>query len=184
MNNCTLVIIWISPQLSEIFRNSNDIFTCSEVNSKINIFNDVMVRMLNDHAPLITHRDIAKRNLKLDYTIANRKLYNALRNKVNQMESDAKDAYLKSRLNISVGMKTMQTPTYQHQTSLLMNLTCIIRQVLLMIVNRVEYLQHQFIPLVLSIDPQHQLLAMLNRDSHLEVCVWRWNLQSFDVNQV
>lgn len=87
------------------------------MNSKINIFNDVMVRMLNDHAPLITHRDIAKRNLKLDYTIANRKLYNALRNKVNQMESDAKDAYLKSRLNISVGMKTMQTPTYQHQTS-------------------------------------------------------------------
>lgn len=86
--------------------------------------------MLEDHVPLITcnekpginstkpwytevivkasiDRDLAKSSLRYKRTVANRKLYNALRNKVNQMISDAKDAYLKLRLCANVGMKTL-----------------------------------------------------------------------------
>lgn len=110
--------------------NLNNIFACTEVNSMLEIFNDVMLRLLEKHAPIMQSkskpginstqpwytrqielaaidRDTAKSNLKMDYTPVNRRTYNTLRNKVNQMVIDAKEAYLKPRLDVKVGMKSM-----------------------------------------------------------------------------
>lgn len=96
----------------------------------VEIFNEVVVTMLNKHAPLrtfkekpnatstkpwyskeidraSTDRDLAKKKLKHDKTVENRKLYNSLRNKMNQMIRVAKEAYLKPRLSANLGMKTL-----------------------------------------------------------------------------
>lgn len=108
----------------------NDIFVCTDVNSMVKIFNEVVVRLLNEHAPIIAYkpttginstqpwysyeidkatidRDLAKKNLKENITVANRRLYNALRNRVTQMVRNAKDAFLKPRLNVNIGMKNL-----------------------------------------------------------------------------
>lgn len=92
----------------------NDIFGCTDVNSMVEIFNNILVELLDKHAPVTLYklktginstrpwytteidkasidRDLAKRNLKREKTPANRKLYNTLRNKVNQMITTAKE---------------------------------------------------------------------------------------------
>lgn len=46
-------------------------------------------------------------NAHKDRSAANQKLYNVLRNKVNQMCVDAKDSFLKHKLNVNAGMKTL-----------------------------------------------------------------------------
>lgn len=108
----------------------NDVFKCTTVKAMMVCFCDNMLKLLNDHVPLVTlppkfdvhstknwytadigkaalDRDMAKRNLRKNNTSSNRKIYNALRNKVNQMILDEKNRFLEPRLHPSVEMKTL-----------------------------------------------------------------------------
>jgi len=103
------------------------IFECTDTEDMVNICNDVLVRLLNTHAPLkpfirktginstnvwyteeisiaAANRDLAKRNYKANKTPANLKEYHKQRNIATQLAKNAKSAFQRPRLNCDIGV--------------------------------------------------------------------------------
>lgn len=110
--------------------NLGKIYACTNVDNMIEVLNSELLGLLNRHAPLkvfrpkptvnstvtwftseidkaIIDREIAKKNKKSDPTPANVELFNALRNKVNDLVKNAKDRYLRPKLDCNLGMRNL-----------------------------------------------------------------------------
>ncbi|KAJ6636275.1 putative sugar lactone lactonase YvrE [Pseudolycoriella hygida] len=114
-----------ATDLAEDFASSNlsDMYHSSDVNRMLEIFNGVVVQLLNKHAPLIpfVSRDridssvpwytseidmaIAKRNYTSLWSTENLAQMKKLRNRRKQLISNAKRAFLSPRLYVGLGMK-------------------------------------------------------------------------------
>lgn len=112
--------------------NVNRIFDSTEIDEMMSIFNEVLLNLLDKHAPLkpfirtaginstkpwyteemssaAVNQELARRAYKACKTTANLVKYRNLRNAATQLVKDAKKDFLRPRLNHKIGMKQVWT---------------------------------------------------------------------------